>query len=237
MMIHIALVEDNPTACRELSEYLTRFSEEIGERFSVRTFADGSDIVRGYKAEFDVILMDIQMEYMDGMTAAEEIRKADPAVCIIFITNLGSYAVKGYAVDALDYLVKPVSYYAFSQSLRRALERLRRRDSRYLCVNYKNGVRKLDCARIYFIEVSGHELVFHTADGTFSALGSMRGVEADLNGLPFFRCNKGYLINLEHVDGMTGEDALVHGMRIQISRSKKQAFLEALNRYVNEVGV
>lgn len=234
-MIHIALVEDDPTVRRELEGYLTRFSEEADERFSVRTFDDGGDIVSGYNAELNVILMDIQMEYMDGMTAAEEIRKIDPAVCIIFITNLSSYAVKGYAVDALDYLVKPVSYYAFSQSLRRALERLCRRNRRYLCINYKNGVRKVDCARIYFIEVNGHNLIYHTMDGDFPALGSMRGVEADLCGLPFFRCNKGYLINLEHVDGMIGADAMIHGIRIQISRSKKQAFLEALNRYINEV--
>ena len=236
-MIHIALVEDDSTVRRELEEYLTQFSEGIRERFSVRAFEDGSDIVSGYKAEFDIIFMDIQMEYMNGMTAAEEIRKLDPAVCIIFITNLGSYAVKGYAVDALDYLIKPVSYYTFSQSLCRALERMRRRDCRYLCINCKNSVRKVNCAHIYFIEVSGHSLIYHTADGDFSALGSMRGVEANLDGLPFFRCNKGYLINLEHVDGMTGEDALVHGMRIQISRSKKQPFLEALNRYINEVDI
>ena len=54
---------------------------------------------------------------MDGMSAAEEIRKMDSEVVIIFITNMAQYAIRGYAVDALDYVLKPVSYFAFSQRL------------------------------------------------------------------------------------------------------------------------
>ncbi len=235
-MTRIALVEDDAICRGQLREYLDQYSRETGHEFSVRVFKDGEDIVRDYRPEFDVILMDIQMKYVDGMTAAEEIRKVDAGVVILFITNLASYAIRGYAVDALDYILKPVSYFAFSQSLRRALERLERHRRRYLVVNHKNGTSKVDCSRIYYIEIDGHNLIYHTADGDLSAAGSMRDVEESLAGMPFFRCNKGYLVNLEHVDGFSGEDAVVHGTRVQVSRSKKKAFLNALNRCVNEVG-
>ena len=59
------------------------------------------------------------MKFVDGMTAAEEIRKMDSEVVIIFITNMTQYAIRGYEVDALDYVLKPVSYFAFSQKLKR----------------------------------------------------------------------------------------------------------------------
>ena len=66
------------------------------------------------------------MKFMDGMSAAEEIRKVDTEVVIIFITNMAQYAIRGYAVDALDYVLKPVSYFAFSQRLSRAIGRMKK---------------------------------------------------------------------------------------------------------------
>ena len=234
-MTRIALVEDDSVCRRQMEEYLERYAREAGEEFLTRTYRDGEEILRGYRSEYDIILMDIQMERMDGMTAAEKIRELDGEVVIVFITSLASYAIKGYAVDALDYIVKPVSYYVFSQSLRRALGRLRRRTRTWLLVNYKNIAQKIDSAGIYFIEVDGHNLVYHTADGSITAPGAMRDVEDKLADSPFFRCNKGYLVNMAHVDGVVEDDAVVHGVRLQISRAKKRAFMDALNRYINEV--
>ena len=231
----IAIVEDDSVCCKQLKDYLTQYTQETGETFSVWIFGDGDDIVNDYRAEYDIILMDIQMKLMDGMTAAEKIRRMDAEVMIVFITSSSSYAVKSYAVEALDYLVKPVSFYAFSQSINRVLERLQQRTRRYLCINHKNGVQKVDCSHIYFVEVDRHNLVYHTAEGEFHAIGTMQEVERKLEGCPFFRCNKCYLVNLEHVESITGHDAVVHGATVQISRSKKRAFLDVLNRYVNEV--
>ena len=107
-------------------------------------FSDGDEIALGYKAVYDIILMDIEMKFMDGMMAAEEIRKVDTEVIIIFITNSPQYAIKGYAVDALDYVLKPVSYYAFSQRLGRAVERVARRARHFLQINAHGTAHKLD---------------------------------------------------------------------------------------------
>ena len=83
--------------------------------------------------------MDIEMRFMDGMTAAEKIREHDSEVVIIFITNMPQYAIKGYLVDALDYVLKPVSYFAFSQRIDRALVRMKKRDRKYLTIAVKGG--------------------------------------------------------------------------------------------------
>ena len=108
-MIRIALVEDDPAYAEQLLSYLKEYEKESKERISVQTFSDGEDIVTEYRADYDIILMDVEMKFMDGMSAAEEIRKMDTEVVIIFITNMPQYAIQGYRVDALDYVLKPVS--------------------------------------------------------------------------------------------------------------------------------
>jgi len=156
---HIALVEDDPGFQRQILDYLDRYSQASGEEFKVCTFGDGDSIISSYRAQYDVILMDIQMKFVDGMTAAREIREVDDQVLIIFITSLAAYAVKGYEVDALDYVLKPVSYPAFAKSMSRAMGRLRRRKSRYVSIGGKNGAQRVDCARIYYMEADGHSLI------------------------------------------------------------------------------
>ena len=126
-MIQIALVEDDENYQKELTEYLKTYEKESGEKFNISVFSDGDEIVENYKAVYDIILMDIEMKFMDGMTAAEHIREYDSEVVIIFITNMPQYVMKGYTVDALDYVLKPLSYYAFSQKIDRALSRMKHR--------------------------------------------------------------------------------------------------------------
>lgn len=87
-MIRIALVEDDPGYRAQIRDYLDRYSKEYDQKLIVTDFSDGDEIALNYKAGYDVILMDIEMKFMDGMTAAEMIRQKDAEVVIIFITNL-----------------------------------------------------------------------------------------------------------------------------------------------------
>ena len=123
-MISIAIVGDEEMYAKQLQQFLHQYEEENKEMFDITVYSDGDQIVNKYKSQYDIILMDVEMKFMDGMSAAEEIRKIDTEVVIIFITNMAQYAIRGYAVDALDYVLKPVSYFAFSQRLNRAISRM-----------------------------------------------------------------------------------------------------------------
>ena len=235
-MNYIAVVEDSAQDRAVLDSYLEKYQQEKNCHFQITHFSDGDEIALGYKGGYDLILMDIEMTFLDGMSAAEEIRRADPEVLIIFITNSPQYAIKGYAVDALDYVLKPVSYYAFSQRLGRAVERVARRARHFLQINAHGTAHKLDTSAIYWIENCGHDLVFHTAEGELTAPGSMTETEEKLAQDSYFRVNKGCLVNLEHVDRMDGEDAIVHGDRVPLARARRKAFLDALNDYINGAG-
>ncbi|MBQ3029988.1 MAG: response regulator transcription factor, partial [Agathobacter sp.] len=188
-----------------------------------------------YKPVYDIILMDVEMKFMDGMSAAEEIRKVDTEVVIIFITNMPQYAIRGYAVDALDYVLKPVSYFAFSQRLNRAISRMKKRESKTLSISIKGGTVRLDVANITYIESQGHTLIFHTVSGDYETSGTMKELEADLAEVNFYRGNKGYLINLAHVEGIKEGCAVVRGEQLLLSRARKREFMETLTRYWGEV--
>jgi len=234
-MIRIAIVEDDKNYAEALMKYILRYEKESNQKFQIMKFQDGEDIINEYKAEYDIILMDIEMQFMDGMTAAKEIRKSDSEVVIIFITNMPQYAMKGYAVEALDYVLKPINYYAFSQRIDRALSRMQKRTKKYISLSYKGRVKKVDISDIFYIEVQNHYLSYHTKDGEYSVRGTMKELEESLQNETFFRCNKCYLINLEYVNGFDGNNVVVGTDEVQVSRSRKKELLDVLNNYMNEV--
>ena len=231
-MVNLAIVEDEDSYAAQLTEYIERYQRESGNSFKITRFKDGDEIANGYKGEFDVILMDIEMKFMDGMTAAEEIRRLDQDVVIMFITNMTNYAIRGYQVDALDYVLKPVSYFAFSQKLERALTRIRKKSADIISINMPSGVKKLDIDNIFYIESEGHNLCFYTSGGDFTVRAKMSDYELQLSPYNFFRSNKGYLVNLKYVDGVENGECLITGKRLGISRARKNDFMDALTNYM-----
>lgn len=234
-MIRIAVVEDEELYISQLLKYLEKYQKEEKEEFSIRVYRDGDGITTDYQAQYDLILMDIQMKFVDGMTAAEEIRKVDSEVVIIFITSMTQYAIRGYEVGALDYILKPVSYFAFSQKLKRALTRLKRSGKQYVVISVKGGVKRMEVSDIYYIESEGHNLVYHTSEGIFLSGDTMKNMEASLRDFHFARGNKGYLINLEHVEGIKDKCAVVKGEHLLLSRPRMNAFMKELTKYWSEV--
>lgn len=234
-MIRIAVVEDDKEYRNTLEEYLKQYEQESGVRLKTFFYEDGEDIVEDYSGDYDIILMDIEMQFMDGMTAAEKIRKLDEEVVIIFITNMPGYATAGYKVEALDYVLKPLSYYAFSQRIARAVSRMQKRTKQCISIPVKGGMRRLEVSRICYIEVFDHDLLYHTLDGELQTRGALKEAEQQLIDKGFFRCSKGFLVNMEHVEGMQDNDVIVAGNLIRISRSVKKNFLNSLNNYINEV--
>ena len=167
---------------------------------------------------------------------SRRIRALDSDVLLIFITNMAQYAIKGYAVGALDYVLKPVPYFAFSQQLQKAVNQLARRVRHYLAVPVDGGMRRLDAAGIYYIESEGHRIHFYTEDGDFSAPGALKALEEKLTAQPFARCNSGYLVNLAQVSGVQQGVVQVGPYELQISRPKRKSFLAALADFIGGEG-
>ena len=171
-MIRIAIVEDEEQYVQQLTEYLQEYQKSSNEEIDITVYRDGDEITSKYKSQFDIILMDIQMKFVNGMTAAEEIRSVDSSVVIIFITNMTQYAIQGYKVGAMDYILKPISYFAFKERLNQAISKLKHRSSNYVVIPVKGGIIRLDTSDIYYIESQGHNLIYHTCTGVYTASGT-----------------------------------------------------------------
>ncbi|MDR1093061.1 MAG: LytTR family DNA-binding domain-containing protein [Clostridiales bacterium] len=249
MSVRIAIVEDDDKNAETLQQYIRRYAAESGTAFSVIRFSDGMDIVTNYKPVYDIILLDIQMKLLSGMDAAEYIRKLDKSVILIFITNMAQYALKGYAVDALDFLLKPVPYFAFSQQLKRSVARLEAGRSEFLLLPIEDGMVKLDVSQIVFIESLKHRLTAHTRGDAYSFFSctaltrggayrffpcAMKDLESSLDQNVFSRCNNCYLVNLAYVKAVKGDTVTVSGHDLAISRLRKKTFLAALAEYVGK---
>ena len=209
-MTRIAIVEDEAAVREQLAGYVQRYTRQYGTQFEVTMFTDGVEILEDYRPVYDIIFLDVEMQHLDGMETARRIRELDSDVLLIFITNMAQYAIKGYAVGALDYVLKSVPV--------------------------DGGMRRLDDATIYYIESEGHRVHFYTEDGDFSAPGALKALEEKLTGRLFARCNSGYLVNLAQVSGVQQNTVQVGPHELQISRPKRRAFLAALADYIGGEG-
>ena len=235
-MIRVAIVEDDAEVQGVLQEYVRRYTRQYGTEFEVTVFADGVDILEDYRAVYDIIFLDVEMKHLDGMTTAERIRQMDADVILIFITNMAQYAIRGYSVGALDYVLKPVPYFAFSQQLLKAVARLEKRAKHYLTVPVEGGLRRLDTASIYYLESEGHRVHFYTDEGDFSAPGTLKAFEEKLADCPFARCNSGYLVKLAQVRELRQSTVQVGPCELQVSRPKRKSFLATLTDYIGGEG-
>ncbi|MFA6829329.1 MAG: LytTR family DNA-binding domain-containing protein [Bacilli bacterium] len=235
-MVKIAVVEDEDIYIEQEKTFLKRFSEEKKMVFPVEFFQNANVFLNSSKSDYDIIFLDIVLkDSTDGMTLAKKIREKDNRVILIFVTSMTSYAIKGYEVDALGYMVKPIEYYPFSRLLSKALDRLEFDEEVYLTVSNHGEFAKIPSSIITYLEVRNHQVTIHTKKGDYSLRASLDAYEKQLEGKSFVRCNNCYLVNLSYALKIVGNEVLVGNDMLQISRPKRKTFLESLTRYCGEM--
>lgn len=233
-MIHVVIVEDEKNQVEMLRGYLQDLETEIKEQVKITVFSNGLDLLDAYSPEFDLILLDIMMPHLDGMKTARRIRERDSEVVIIFITNMASYAVHGYEVNALDFIVKPVEYFPFALKMKKALAAVRAKEEHYLFLPVDGEKRRISAKDIFYIEIYNHNLSAHTKQGIIEFYGTLNAIEKELKEVYFVRCHAGYLVNLRHVTSYREEYMMVERDRIPISRPKRKQVLKAMADYIGK---
>lgn len=228
-MMRIAIVEDEDSAAERLFSYIHRYEKEKAVSFDTVRFTDGLAFISEYQTDYDIIFMDIEMPHLDGMATGQKLRAMDENVCLIFVTNLAQYAIRGHEVDAMDFVVKPVRYFNFSLKLDRAVRLRQRMAKQELVLPEKEAFKRLNLSDVLFIEIKNHTLMYHTVTGdTISVRGTISAEEEKLRDKGFARCSNSYLVNLGRVKAVEKNAVFIGSDELPISRTQKTAFMRAL---------
>lgn len=230
--IKIAIVDDDDGAVLALKDLLNRYAKEENVEFSIMTFNDGQIFLNHLYEDFDLVFLDVQLPVMSGMEVAKKIRETDYKVAIIFETEFGQYALQGYKYDAMDYFIKPISYYDLKLRMSMFFK-AKNLVNNAIQVKIKGGLKYLTYDSILYIEVDGHGLVFHTREGEFASTKreSLSKMEESLEEFSFARCSSSFLVNLSQCSGVMEDKVKVGDIELEISRGMRKAFLEKLKTY------
>lgn len=232
-ILTVAIIEDNDEEAAHLEEYFVRYEKQNGQAFRLIRFRHAEAFLNHYKPAYDLVMMDIILSgRMNGMEAAEALRKVDPEVTLVFVTNMARFAVKGYEVNAFDFLVKPITYAHFCIKIERVLKRLSTRRRQDILLSTASQSVRIQASGIQYIEISSHRLIYHTVNGVFDTYGSLKKAEEALDSAVFTRCNSCYLVNLNYVTAVDTDCVTVAGDRLQISRARRKGFLQRLNDFL-----
>lgn len=236
-MLRIAIVEDNREDQVLLSEYIERYFKEEQPEQSYQTvlFDSALTFLSNYRAIYDMVFLDIQMPYLNGMDAAEKLRQVDTEIPIVFVTNMAQYAVRGYDVNALGFVLKPISYYDFLLRMKKTMNVLTARQGREMVLSAKQGITRISTSDIYYVEVTGHSLHYHTKEEVLTVSGSISDAEEKLRSSEFLRCNNCYLVNPRAILNVSGYTiTLVNREQLTISHPRRKAFMSQLNAWLGE---
>ena len=231
--MNIAVIDDVPQDLHIIENALCSYYQERQMDTHIFPFSGSDAFWKDYSVgKYDLIFLDIQMCAMDGLRAAEQIRKLDSKVAIIFLTTLTQYGLEGYQYQATNYIIKPLQYIRLKAEMDKFLARRQTEPDPFLLIVNDTGKYKVFLRDLRYIETFNRNLLCHTEQENILSYKSMKEMESTLQGQGFARCHTSYLVNLFFVKGVKKlEITLVTGETIPISQPKRKEFMERLTEY------
>lgn len=228
VLIRIAIVEDEPTERDRIKVYLEEIAQEDQTQFDIEQYSSGmAFVMRGMK-DYDLVLMDIDMPNLNGIETAKALRKVDQSATLIFVTNMAQYAISGYEVNAVDFILKPVNRYSFAIKIKRAISRTAKKNDNAIQIKMDGTIFLVHMYQIMYLEVDGHYVIFHTTQGDYKEYTTLKLAQKRINSSHFVQCNQSFLINMKYIESVSRESVTVGGTVIYISRKMKTEFMNAV---------
>lgn len=227
MKIRCIIVDDEPLARKGLKEYIAdvSFLELAGEYDSP---VKAAEILQ--QEQIDLMFLDIQMPRMTGI---EFLRSLPQPPQVIFTTAYPDYAVESFELNVLDYLVKPISFERFMKAVLKAKNQQKNTTS-YFFIKCDNKLEKIAYQDILYAEALQNYVAIHTSSRKFITYLTFKGVEDYLPADQFVKVHKSFIVALNKIDSIEGNELLVGPHHIPISRNLKEEVMEKIlnNRYL-----
>lgn len=233
--MRIAICDDQEE-CRRQTETAVRECLR-GMEYGIEIFKEGKAFLQAFrKKPFDLVLLDIEMSQMDGITVAKELRKLHRDVPIVFLTSHIEYALEGYEVNALRYLTKPVNISKLQEVL--ACVRQRMQEQRTLWIKTELCDKKLLVKDIVYMEAQNQNILICTTQEACCVRYNLSDYEQELTRDGFFRIHRGYLVSLRHIKSVgKHEITLDNGAVLPVSRAKEKELKDALFQYIQQEAI
>ncbi|MCI8509587.1 MAG: response regulator transcription factor [Lachnospiraceae bacterium] len=224
-MYLIALCDDETVELNKTEQMLNNYEKKYpGTEFMIERFENAEkllDMVREKEYMPDFILMDIYMPEKMGIEAAKELRDMGNQSRIIFLTTSKEHALEAFGVDAVQYLVKPVSEKVLFSMLDKCLEKVENERRKYLLLRIEGRIRRILLSDIVYCEAQKKIQYMHLADGTKCQLRiTMTEIYEMLSSYrEFVRIGVAYIVNLEHIESLNAQDVCLNtGKKIYLPR-------------------
>lgn len=232
MMINVVIIDDEPLARKGMKEYVADVDFlHLVEEFDHPLKA--ADLIS--KGEVQLLLLDIQMPKITGIDFFKSLQNAPP---VIFTTAYPQYALDGFELNALDYLVKPISFDRFLKAAMKAKEyyELRQQNTTVdtatpqtdFYIKADNQFVRIAFNDVQFVEALQNYVSIYTAEKKYISYLTMKSVEEYLPATQFIKTHKSFIVNAAKIDAIEGNEIHIAQHRIPISRSEKEEVLEQL---------
>lgn len=229
--MRIAILDDDAQDRAQILACLEQYFSESEKSCKTTVFEEAAPFLSDYRYEFDFIILDIDMPGINGIDAAKALRERDPNVTLMFVTNMPQYAIEAYSVEAMDYVLKPISYPDFALKMKKAERYIARSADAPIVLQTKEGMVQRMVSEILYVESYKHYLYYHTASESFKVRGKLSEAEEHLRPYHFAKASESYLVNLAHLKSVEDGDIIVDTARLPISRRCRSTFLSAFTRY------
>ena len=234
-MITIAVLEDDRRELDRLQMFLERNAKEQHQEQQVMFYTRVKDFEENFTAQYDLIILDIELPDGNGMDLAKRIRQKDAIAVILFITHLAQYAIEGYTVEALDYVLKPVEYPSFALKMKRAFIRIQNSQQNYITLKIGTNTTRISTQDLKYVEIYKHHIRYVLSDTVIEAYGTLSKVEETLPRKGFYRCSNSFIINLRAVDKVDSANVYIGDSCIPISRAKKKELISEYHRVYGDL--
>ncbi|MEG1311231.1 MAG: LytTR family DNA-binding domain-containing protein [Romboutsia sp.] len=233
-MIRIGICEDEKDIQSLIKDYIDIILKNT--EYEVQKYDSGEELLESNFKYIDILLLDIQMGQLNGMDTARKIREVDNNMEIIFTTSLIDYVQDGYEVRAYRYLLKPIELEELEKHVLNCIKEIKKKKNNYIIIENKSNTYKIYSNEITYIEVQKKNMLIHTINKKYDIRYSLNKIEKDLNLDKFVRCHKSFLVNLNYVENIKPNIAILEsGEEVSISRYRYKDVKEKFLKFLGDI--